>query len=136
MWAISLVRRQTELLIGKFERNEVGAVEGNESKQTAEVMRIIRHYLTSRWEQVQVYHGTAEMHRDGVFTKAHITQRLGNTAAFKSEREKPTVAIKRVLDQLLSSDEIRQMPKPQMVAKYGKHPEAYLVSDFERFSSL
>lgn len=137
VWGIALIRRQTERLITKFDAGEIGAVEGDEGKQTTEVLRIMRHYATSRWEQVAMYHGSADMHRDGVITKAHITQRLQNTAAFKSERgEKPTVAIKRVIDQLLSSDEIRQMPATQMTAKYGKHPEAYVVSDFSRIAKV
>lgn len=136
LWGVSIIRRQVERLIVKFQKGEVGSVEGNESKQHTEVLRIIRHYVTSRWEQVAMYHGTADMHRDGVITKAHITQRLANTAAFKGDREKPSAAIKRVLDQLLGSDELRQMPHTQMLAKYGKHPEAYVVSDFTRLKEL
>jgi hypothetical protein len=136
IFGIALVRRQTEQIISKFQRGEVGAVEGDEGKQTTEVLRIMRHYASSKWEQVQSYHGTETMHKDGVITKAHITQRLQNTAAFKNDREKPTAAIKRVLVQLLSNDEIRQIPQSQMVAKYGSHPEAYVVSDFTRLLKL
>lgn len=137
VWGTSLIRRQTERLIGKFASGEIGAVEGDEGKQTTEVLRIMKHYATSRWEQVENYHGSEAMHRDGVITKAHITQRLANTLAFKSDRgEKPSVAIKRVIDQLLSSDELRQMPKTQMIAKYGTHPEAYVIADFTRLAKL
>jgi hypothetical protein len=132
MWATSLVVDQTNAMLAKFTSGDVGEVGGNQLKQQSEVIRVIREYMTSAW--LNKYHGTAEMHRDGVVTLAHIQQRLYGTAAFKRDRIGAREAIVRTVKSLLDADTIREVPQKQMVEKYGRHPRSFVVSDPTQFA--
>lgn len=133
MWATNLVVEQTKKLIAKFDTGQIGQVGGNEAKQLGAVIRCIATYMGSDWSKYSKYGGSYEMHRDGVITEAHISRRLIAVACFKADRLGSTSAIKRALKTLLEGDEIREIPKAQMQAKYGAGPRAYVVANPARF---
>lgn len=134
-WACNLVNHQTEHLIGKFDRNEVGNVDGDESKQLDELIKAIGRYYGEPFNSLSGYGGFDEsMHRDGVFTETYLSRILTKRAAFRNDkRGGPTVALKRALRNLLDGDEIREMPKNQMLAKYGSGSRSFVVSNPDRF---
>lgn len=132
-WATGLIATQTQALLAKFDNGEVGEVAGDEGKQQAAIMRAIAEYTGATYDRWQRYHGTFEMHRDGVVTLPHIMQRLRNLAAFKHDRLGATKAIERALKSLLDGDQLREIPKSQMMQKYGSQPKAYVISHAPSF---
>lgn len=129
MWATRLIVSQTEALAAKFANGEVGEVAGDEAKQQRAIMRAITEYVSEPYARWQSYHGTFEMHRDGVITLPHIMQRLRGTAAFKHDRLGAIKAIERTIKLLLDGDQLREVPGAQMQVKYGSKPRSYVISD-------
>ena len=111
--ATDFVYRHTKVQADKFANGETGPVAGNESRQISEVKRVIREYLDAPYDRYADYgNHTWEMHRDGVVSEAYIQRRLVTLAAFKEDRRVgATKAIKNVLAELLSQDELREMPR-------------------------
>lgn len=133
MWATKLVVDQTTALIAKFEAGEVGSQVGNEVSQTNEIIKAIGTTINSPFERYSKYGDTEEMHRDGVVSYSHISRRVIAMAAFRQDRFGATNAIKRAIAGLLENDELRELPKAQMQAKYGRGAKAYVVAMPLRF---
>ena len=129
MWATRIIVSQTEALAAKFANGEVGEVAGDEAKQQCAIMRAITEYVSEPYARWQSYHGTFEMHRDGVITLPHIMQRLRGTAAFKHDRLGAIKAIERTIKLLLDGDQLREVPGAQMQVTYGSKPRSYVISD-------
>jgi hypothetical protein len=132
-WAVDIVVGQTERLIAKFETGLVGHLEGSENKQLTDVVSIISSYIHSPWAKMVKYGGSEEMHRMGVITEGHISRRTINLASFKHDKLGPTAALKRTLKLLLDADDLREMPKQQMQAQFGKGPRAFVVANAAHF---
>jgi len=134
-WACDLVNHQTESLIGKFDRNEVGSIDGDESKQLDDLIKAIRKYCSTPYHDLSGYGGfSEEMHGGGVFTETYLSRVLTKRAAFRNDKRRgATNALKQALKNLLDSDEIREMPKAQMLAKYGTGSRSFVMANTERF---
>lgn len=133
-WAIKIVSDQTRSLIARFTSNHVGEEAGDEAKQLAAVIRVVSEYAHAEYETYAKYGGGFDMHRDGVIMEAHIQRRLFGVAAFKGDKKAgPTAAIKRALKTLLDADELREMPRQQMLEKYGSGPRSFVVANPGRF---
>jgi hypothetical protein len=128
-WAINRISSETQALAAKFEKGEVGDVAGNERKQIATLLKVIKEYAESPYERFEKYHGSKKMHEMYVITKAHISQRLNGMAAFKNDRAGATASVRRVIKGLLEDDTIREIPKTQMLQMFGCKSEAYVISD-------
>lgn len=133
MWATNLISAQTVHLLSKFDNGEIGEIAGNETKQHREIMRIIVEYVNATHARYDKYHGSFEMHRDGIITLPHIMQKLRGTAAFRSDRLGPTTAINRTIKLLLEGDQLREISKSQMLASYGSHPRAFAIAHPQSF---
>ena len=132
-YAINLIVNQTQKLVYKFVEGEVGDLGGSEANQIAEVIKTIATRIHSDHERFAKYGDSAEMHRDGVVTYSHISRRLVAMAAFRLDRFGATNAIKRVIQNLLDSEELKEVPKMQMQMKYGTGPRAFVVANPTRF---
>lgn len=129
MWATNIIVGQVVPLLARFEAGDVGQVAGSQSKQEREIMRVIAEYCTKAWEACSKYHGTKSMHDENVITKAHIQQRLYATASFKDDKQGPKAAVERGLKSLCEADIIRDIPRAQMVERFGKQAYAFVPSD-------
>jgi hypothetical protein len=78
------------------------------------VIRVVREYVTGEYARFEKYGGSFEMYRDAVFTEAYIQRRLITLKAFKP---RPTAAIKQSIKSLLEADDMRELPKAQMIQK-------------------
>jgi len=133
MWATKIVVDQTEKLIGRFEAGETGSQIGNEVSQVNEIIKTIGTTVNSPFERFSKYGDTEEMHRDGVVSYSHISRRVIAMACFRQDRFGATNAIKRAIAGLIDNDELRELPKAQMQAKYGRAAKAYVVAMPLRF---
>jgi hypothetical protein len=128
-WAFQLVEGELLDLLEKIANGETGNEAGNQIKQEREVLRVIREYANAKWAVASKYHGTEAMHRDYVITGAHISQRLFATLAFREDGQGATYALNRTIKSLLEADIIREIPRQQMIERYGKQSRAYGISD-------
>jgi hypothetical protein len=133
LWATELVVNQTNALISKFESGEVGQSGGNEVSQINEVIKAIGTTINEPFERYAKYGDSDDMHRDGVVTHAHIQRKVTAVACFRNDKSGASNAIKRSITALLESDELRELPKSQMMAKYGRGAKAYVVAMPLRF---
>ena len=131
-WATRLVVDQTEALIGKFERGEVGEDAGNEVKQQAEVVRCIIEYIERPFDRVQKYGATAPLHKRHIFTQSYLSRRLLNLPAFKLDRIGATAALKRAIQSLLDAGDIQEIPKLQAVREFDTTARCFIpvATDF------
>ena len=132
-WAIDIVVDQTRKLIAKFDTGQIGQSGGGENKQLTHMVKTISQFLHNPFDVYSKYGGVFEMHRDGVITEAHISRRLIGVSCYRNDRQGPTMAIKRVIKTLLDADDIREIPRSQMQATYGKGPRAFAISSPELF---
>jgi hypothetical protein len=132
-WATNMIVEQTYKLIDKFENNEVGQLQGGEDKQMQDLLHAVVTFMDSPHDKYAKYGGTAEMHKDGVFTQSHVQRRLVSMSSFRQDRLGASNAIKRALNNLLEGDDLRELPTAQMQAKYGIRAKAYCVMNPSRF---
>ena len=133
MWATTMIVGQTRNLLGKFERDEVGEVDGDEAKQRAAMLRIVGEYYVTPIEALKSYGCSAEMHKAGVISLSYLSRRLFTLPAFKNDRAGPTAAIKRTVGRLLEDDEMREVPKLQMVQLFSCKPRAFAIANSQPF---
>lgn len=133
MWATTMIVKQTEKLIYKFENDEVGEAGGSEGKQQREIIKCIASFMFSPHDRFAKYGGSVDMHKAGVVTYSHIQRRLVSMACFRLDRAGASNAIKRALQHLLDGDELREMPVVQMQASFGCRAKGYVMSNPSRF---
>ena len=133
-WAVELERNCALNLLSRFENGETGAAAGSEAAQQAEVIRIIGEYMTAPHDRVANYNVVFEMHRDMVVTQTYLSRRVLKLPIFRDDKIGASNALARTLKNLLEGDELREVPKSQMVERYGRHPRAFVVADAARFA--
>ncbi len=133
MWATELIVSQTNAIIHKFQNDEIGDLTNSEAKQVHDMIKAIATFLHSPHDKYEKYGGTLDMHKDGVISQSHLQRRLVAMASFRNDRFGATNAIKRVLQHLLDGDDLREMPKAQMNAKYGNTGRSFVVANSKRF---
>lgn len=67
------------------------------------------------------------MHRNFIIPASHILRRLSDTAAFRGSGGSSR-SINEVLKRMLDADELRQVPKTQMVEMFGTGARAFAIS--------
>jgi len=127
MGAIEMTRDQTAGLCARFRRGELGSLQNSEAKQTSEILRVLAEYITSPFEATEKYGGTREMHEKKIIPASYIQRRLVDTAAFRGKGA--TRAINERLREMLDADELRQLPKNQMIENFGTGAKAFAVAN-------
>ena len=84
-WAINMVQSDIRALSAKFEAGEIGK-DNNELRQYNDMIRTIKEYCTSPWEQIRAYCGKAHqrLHYDKLIPNEFFTTRTGRLASYKS----------------------------------------------------
>ena len=129
-WSAQLVQADIAALTERFEAGEIG---GNsfEVKQAGEIVRAIKNYVVSPYEQVEKYmqFKSPQMHNDKVIAYGYLNKRLVAVAAFRNDKAGATFAIKRTIQNLIDSDRIKEMSKQLASDKYGTTQRCFVVSD-------
>jgi len=134
-WAMDIVQNDIRALSKKFEEGLIGT-NTFEIKQQAELIRVMREYLTKDYDGVKMYmqgKGMNLLFNNKVIAYAYLSKRLMGVACFKNDRTGATVALKRSIQVLLDSDRVREMDKKQLAEKYGTSQRAFIVSDMSIF---
>lgn len=133
-WAMNMVVAEVGNMLGRFENGDIGAANQSENKQMKELIRIVKDFIADP-STAEKYGSTFEQQRDGVFTNDYLSRRLAAVSAFRLDNHGgATVAIKRCVQLLLDNDDIREVPKEQMLKHYGKRARAFVISNPARFN--
>lgn len=132
-YATNEVVKQTRRMLSKFETGQIGAAVGSEIKQRQEVYKVIGRYMVNDWESQHKYGGTEAMHKAGVILDGHIQKRCIAVACFRHDKFSASGAIKRTIDYMLSTDELREIPKSDMQERFGTKAKAYIAIDPKNF---
>lgn len=134
-WATSLVVKDAEMLLARFEAGEIGmgALGASELHQLKDMKSIIKRW-TSGDPNALKYGITEQMQRDGVFSYSALNSRLSAQASFRTDRMGATNALKRAVQHLLDADAIRELPKTQAHGTYGKAARMFIISDISAFN--
>lgn len=127
MWATNLLVDQTNALIGKFERGEVGEDAGNEAKQQAEVSRCIAEFILRPNELAEKYDIPKNLADNIIVTHSYLSRRLLKLPTFAQDRIGATNALKRAIQNLKDAGDIEELHVSQTVKNYGTRARCFGV---------
>jgi len=135
VWAIDLVQRDIKSLTIKFESGEVGQNVG-ENRQQIEIIRMIKEYIDNEYSYIERYMSGGinpatrqMMHSNRVVPYSYISRRLIASTTFRNDKAGSTGAIKRVIQTMVDSDKLREVPRHEMQNKFGSTQRAFMISD-------
>lgn len=130
LWAASMIQADIAALTERFEAGEIG---GNsfEIKQANEIIRMIKDYTTSPYENISKYMPpkSTNLHTDKIIPYAYLSKRLIAIAAFRTDKSGATFAIKRAIQNLIDNDRIKELGKVWTNEKYGTSQRCFVVAD-------
>jgi len=132
-WSINMVQNDIRALSGKFDRGEIGK-SSSESKQTEEVIRVIRDYFNIGWERASSYGVERNIYESKIIPYAYLSRRLIASSAFRLDRLGSTMALKRTLQNMIDGDVIREINKVELSAKHGTTQRAFFLRKMELLS--
>ena len=128
-WAMKMVQNDIDAFSAKFEAGEIGT-NSFETKQTIELIRIIKDYYKKDQETVLKYQVNKLLYKDKLIPYQYLSMRLLKNAAFKNDlRSGATNALKRVIQNFVDTDKLREVGKNEMATKYGTTQRAFVVSN-------
>jgi hypothetical protein len=132
-WATDIVVRDVRNVIDRFERGEVGVGGANEQRQMNDVIRVIRDWLSGSPAVAEKYGVPNHMHKDGVVPYSALSKRVLQMASFRQDRLGQTNALKRTIQLLLDSDDLRELPRTQMSDKYATNGRGFAIANAATF---
>lgn len=125
-YAIDIVNYDTRRLVSKFESGDVG---DSESKQIADIRRIIRRYFARPWQDARRYGATQAMHLAGAIPKRMLFMRTANVASYRADRIGATNALNRTIQSLLDGGVIQQLGPIETRIHSAQGAKLYSVVD-------
>lgn len=132
-WATDIVARDVLNIIGRFERGETGGWNASEQKQVSDICKIVRDWLSGPPAMCAKYGMSEQMHKDGVISYSALSKRVLQLASFRQDRLGQTTALKRTIQLMLDSDDLRELPRSQMSDKYATNGRGFAVSNVATF---
>jgi hypothetical protein len=133
-WAREQVERDIRRLLDRFDSGDIGDTSGSEAKQHDAVFRCMYEFLTTPFDQIPPSYGVTRAMREGaVIPKSYFARRVLSLPAFKPGG---TLALDRALKHFLEADEIRELPKSQMVAMFNSGARSFAPVNYERIIEI
>lgn len=123
-WAIAVVQRDVRLLVDRFSEGDVG--EGD-SKQVADLRRVINEYLAKPLDQIKGYGVNHTMHARGVIPYSWLFRRLSGMSSFRKDRRGAKIALHSALEVLVHSGMLYEVNAEQIRELAGRLQKAYFV---------
>lgn len=132
-YAIGFVLTETNLLIERFQKGEVGKLKAStiETKRIEEVVRAIALFAFARYGAYKVVGATEDEHRQGIVRKSAIQTKVSPLKPFTSALPSPALALTNTINTLIEwgwLDEV-ELPSPPR----GKKPVGYKIREEEPF---
>lgn len=125
-WAIRLTDDDAKNILHRFDAGEVG-VNNEEGLQLVAVVKAIKHYVVSPWQDVSKYcgDGASNLHSARIVPYAYLHRKLASVAVFRKDRQGATQAVKRALRTLAERGDLREISRAVMSKDYGSSSIAY-----------
>lgn len=131
-YAIEEIFSQTVALIHRFERGEVGIADENTVARRNAVIKAIAQYLSRPFDGK--YGAREDLHADKIVTQNYLQQKLSDTAPFRNARIGATNALKEVIKNMIEADDLREIPKNDLVKKYECYARSFSISNGKIFA--
>lgn len=115
-WAIDVVVRDVMRLTARFESGDVG--EGD-SKQVADMERVLKDFQRRPIQQLMSYGVTEEMKRYGCVPYVYLQRRLFPLASYRKDRRGAKVAVEETIQLMAKTGRLELMPKQQAKSMFG-----------------
>jgi hypothetical protein len=124
VWAIELVKADAQNISNRFATGDVG--EGD-SKQAADLERIVQDYLTRPFAELETYGVTRAMHSKRVVPYVYIQRRAANLSAFRKHRLGARIALQETLKDFVRTGRLVEMDKGQLKKDFDTTQQAFFV---------
>lgn len=132
-WATNLIVADVRNLLDRFNAGEIGG-DNEETKQLAELMKIIKDYILAPWSEISRYKaGTANMHAEKVVPYSYLHKRATKLATFKKDRIGETGALKRALKTLTERGDVQLLGPKLAHDKFATGAQCYMISNAKAF---
>ncbi|MAF43626.1 MAG: hypothetical protein CMI54_05600 [Parcubacteria group bacterium] len=112
-WAVDFVKKDCEIIDGKFARGEVGTGEHNYEPQ---LRKIVEDYLEMTPEQRLKAKGPKDSVEHKVVPFSYIRKRAKKLSSFQNDRRGSTLALKLALDDLVEANVLQKMDPVQSLS--------------------
>ena len=132
-WATNLIVADVRNLLDRFNAGEIGG-DNEETKQLAELMKIIKDYILAPWSEISRYKaGAANMHAEKVVPYSYLHKRATKLATFKKDRIGETGALKRALKTLTERGDIQQLSPKLAHDNFKTSAQCFMISNANAF---
>lgn len=114
-WACQFVTTDVNNLLAKFTAGDIGS---GESKQENDLKRAINDYFTLTKAQLDTYAVPTELRKDPVIPFHYLRRRTRMLASFKNDRLGPSKALNNLLEEMVKSEMLVQVPGNLAWEKY------------------
>jgi hypothetical protein len=125
-WAIDLVREDTARVAERFEKGDVG--EGD-SKQNADLERIINDFVVRPLSELASYGVTSKMKEMRCVPAAYLQRRTSALSSFRKDRKGARNALRDAIGSFMESGRLQQMPKQQVQQVFGTTQSMFFVRE-------
>lgn len=120
-WAIAFTRQDVEGVAKRFKDGDVGQ---GDSKQMHDMKRVVEHYFKTKPKEVD-----AKLHAARLISYRHISQRCANIAAFRNDRMGSTHATKKMIQMMIDSGMLIEVPATTLQKNHQFNGIAYGVGN-------
>ena len=130
-WAIELVTRDCNSLLGKFDAGEIGT-ENTETSQLKKLIGVLKDYIELDWKDVLPYAAPNQykLQAKGIIPYSYIQRRLVGIAAFRKDRLGSTSSIKRTISTLIERGDVVELNRSQQ-KENGTKSKCYMIVNTE-----
>lgn len=108
-WAIALVTKDINAMTTRFATGDVGQ---GDAKQLADIRRVLLDYFKTAASTLATAYGVPlEMQPNGLIPFVYLQRRTASLASFRADRQGSTAALKRCVEELISTGEIQEVAK-------------------------
>jgi hypothetical protein len=123
-WAIEFVKKDAHMLADRFETGDVGQ---GDSRQEAELKRVLKEYFQSPMDILESYGVQAQVREANLVPYDYIRRRTIGLACFKESKFGATETVKRLLEEFVNLGILEVLTKEQAKANFGQRTSLYAV---------
>lgn len=124
-WAIQMVRRDLTTMAERFEQGDVG--EGL-TKQLSDVRRMLQEFVNRPHEELASYGVTLAMYEKKVVPYVYLLRRVAGLASFRNDRRGASAALRGVVQEMVDSDLLAELPRQQSRQEFGYGGKMYHIN--------
>ena len=132
-WATNLIVADVRNLLDRFNAGEIGG-DNEETKQLAELLKIIKDYILAPWSEVSRYKaGSAQMHGEKVVPYSYLHKRATKLSTFRKDRIGETGALTRAIKTLTERGDIQQLSPKLANDNFKTSAQCFMISNANAF---